>query len=78
MPEQNLSAAKYYLIKDSCPVNPWEYFMKTGKLPLEHFEEVSKEESLLNLSKTITYGLTSEEVKAHFSRSEQVLLTVPS
>ena len=61
----------------SASVNPWEYFVQSGKLPLEHLEEVSEEESLNNLSKTITYGLTSEEVKSHFSRSQQKLGLVP-
>ncbi len=64
------NTAKYYLIKEDCPVDIFGEFLNTGKLPLTYLKEVKKEESLSNLSKTITYGLTAEQVKAHCSGSK--------
>ena len=65
--EVGVKEKKYFLINENCPTDPVEYLVKNGVFPFEYVTEVTKEESLNNLSITITYGLTFEEAKAHFS-----------
>jgi nitrogen-specific signal transduction histidine kinase len=69
---------RFYLIKDGCPFNPWDIILRSGKVPYEWLEEVSEDVALLDQSKTITYGLTNEEVKSFFALSKQKLCAIPS
>lgn len=78
MRDNQQSIPKFFKMKEGCSINPWEFFINNGHLPIEQLEEITEAESRDNLSETIAYGLTSEQVKSHFRGDEQIFGSIPA